>query len=586
MIRRLAVAIAVVAVALVSLVPFASPAAAKSFRIDRMEVDAVLNPDGSMDVVERFTYVFDGVFNVGTRYIEPGDYQVVDMQASEDGQPLPTLIADPTSFEWDLGGATGVHTYEVSYTVIGAAQVGPDVGELEWLWVGRDFPALGELEVVLTVPGDGTGVRAWAHGPLQGVVEPRGDTILFTVDGVPASTFVEGRVAVPAEAFTVAPEGGPRLPRILEEEEERANEANAYRDRLKTLNLASPVVAIAGWIFFILIWARWGNDPKRPDDIGDYWREVPEDPPAIVSTMVTWSRQVSPTAFAATVVDLAQRGFLTITEERTDRLLFGDKVDFRFERQQGEGELTPYERKVLDRLFAKGDVTTQSELIAWAKGAPTTAQSFWTGFQSGVKADLSRRGYVDPHRVKAYGLQAVNVLAVGGFGVLAVSQFAIGGMLCILSAIVMVPFSLLLRRKTEIGTRRLTEWEALRRFLKDFSRLDEAPVGHLTLWERYLVYAVALGVADDLVEGLRLKVPEIASGSTSFAPWYVGMSGGGSGGVSGAGIGSIASIGSFASSFGAATTAAFSPPSSSSGGGGGFSGGGGGGGGGGGVGAR
>jgi len=570
----------------------AAPASAKEFRIPRLEVEVELHPDGSMDVVERFTYDFDGVFNVGTRYIERGDYyEVVDMRATENGEPRPTLIDDPSNFEWDLGGATGVHVYEVSYTVLGAAQVGPDVAELEWLWVGRDFPALGELDVTLTVPGDGTGVRAWGHGPLDGEVRPEGNTVRFTVDGVPAGQFVEGRVTVPADQFTVAPEGGPRLPDILEEEQERADEANDKRNRVKALNLSSPLVALLGFVAFIVIWSRWGNDPPRPDDIGDYWREVPEEPPAVVASMLTWARQPDATAFSATVVDLAQRGYLTISEERQDRFLLPDKTDFRFERQVADAgsvperknsELQPYERKVLDRLFAGGDVTTQSELIAWAKGAPSTANSFWTGFQSAVKSDIKQRGYIAPGRFAAYGLQVLNIGLLIAFGALALSQFAIGGLICLLAAFVLVPFSLLLRKKTEVGTRRVTEWEALRRFLKDFSRLDEAPIGHMALWERYLVYAVGLGVADELVEGLRLKVPEISSGSSSFAPWYIGMS---SGGPDGGGDG-IGSIGSFASSFGSATTAAFAPPSSGSGGGGGFSGGGGGGGGGGGAGAR
>jgi uncharacterized membrane protein len=101
------------------------------------------------------------------------------------------------------------------------------------------------------------------------------------------------------------------------------------------------------------------------------------------------------------------------------------------------------------------------------------------------------------------------------------------------------------------------------------------------LYERYLVFAVALGVADQLIAGLRVRFPELSDPSSGFATWYVaGTLAGGYGNVGR--LDSINSIGSFASEFSSATAAAFSPPSSSSGGGGGFSGGGGGGGGGGG----
>ena len=45
------------------------------------------------------------------------------------------------------------------------------------------------------------------------------------------------------------------------------------------------------------------------------------------------------------------------------------------------------------------------------------------------------------------------------------------------------------------------------------------PSGHLVLWERYLVYAVALGVSEELVRGLALRVPEVAE-SMHYARWY------------------------------------------------------------------
>src|SRR2546430_3508266 len=75
--------------------------------------------------------------------------------------------------------------------------------------------------------------------------------------------------------------------------------------------------------------------------------------------------------------------------------------------------------------------------------------------------------------------------------------------------------------RTELGARRAAELGGLRRYLKDFSQLKDAPVGHLVLWERYLVYAVALGVSHELVHGLALRVPDVAS-NPQFAAWYGG----------------------------------------------------------------
>ena len=118
----------------------------------------------------------------------------------------------------------------------------------------------------------------------------------------------------------------------------------------------------------------------------------------------------------------------------------------------------------------------------------------------------------------------------------------------------------------------------MRNYLRDFSQLADAPAGHLVLWERYLVYAVALGVSDDLARGLAARIP--AEDTQQFATWYSSHPGHPAG---------YGSIGHFADGFTSSAVGSFAPPSSSSssgsGSGGGFSGGGGGGGGGGGIGA-
>ena len=124
-----------------------------------------------------------------------------------------------------------------------------------------------------------------------------------------------------------------------------------------------------------------------------------------------------------------------------------------------------------------------------------------------------------------------------------------------------------------LGQQRYLQWKGVQKYLHDFSQLADAPVGHLVLWERYLVYAAALGVSEELAQGLAARIPP--EEQTTFAPWYVGYH---------PGAGSFSGIGDFGAGI-AASTSSFTPPSSSSGGGGGFSGGGGGGGGGGGIGA-
>jgi uncharacterized membrane protein len=557
----------------------APSAGAKSFTLPRVLIDAELRPDATMRVVEHITYDFDGEFHHGTRPI-PADerYSVVDMTVSEHGTPVPSHGA-PYNLGWDYSARDEERTFDIAYTVVGAAKVGSDVGELYWQWVGGDHPPIQVVGVRLTVPGDGVGVRAWAHGPRNGVVRP-GKVTTFDVTALPGGQYVEGRVAVPSAAFSVAPGAEARLPRILADEKRFIEQDAAERAREKRVRAAvqwAGLAFIPGLLGFLLIWKKWGDDPDPAIPVGEYVHEPLDDPPAVVDGLLHMGT-VKPIAFSATVMDLAQRGHLTIEEVKEHHFLH-DKKDWRFTQKESTDELQGWEKRILDRLFHDGPVTTQSDLTAWAKAHQSSARSFWEGFEKGVQRELKSRRYLMGGRALPFFLNFVLVALVGAAGIAAFSsglaKGIILGALCELTAIVLAFGTLLLRSRTPDGAQRAAEWKAFAHFLRDFSRMEEAPVGHLILWERYLVYSVALGVSGPLAKALALRVPP--EQSQSFAPWYIGSGGNGFGGRS------FGSIGNFGDSFGSAVHSAMVPSSSGSGGG--FSGGGGGGGGGGGIGA-
>lgn len=568
----------------------------RGFSIDRIAVEAEVLADGSMLVTEEVTYTFTGAdddpFSVGSRSFEPGRHpgRATDIVAYEGDQPLDTVASTMFLFEWDIYPAqSGTRTYRLEYRVENAVQVWSDTAELYWNWIGRSSPAIGEWSARVRLPAGSGQVRAWAHGPLDGVVNIDGDRVLSAVDNVPAGQFVDNRIIVPTDRFAVAASDTPRLEPILAEEERNARIANRERERAdrtertrqaleRSANaLVLPVLAAAVAAFY-WVWRRWGKDPDRPNDIGDYWREVPDDPPAVGAALLKWGT-VDNDGFSATVLDLARRGYLRIEEASERRGLRRDRVDHRFVATSPDSpdRLNPSEQQVLHWMFGEGASVTQATLVSRAKKDPTKANAFWTKFRSTVKEDLDSRRYIAKGKGWAFAWHFLIVTLVFVFAVFAFIVGAIwAGGLALVTSTVLAPLGVLHRSRTVEGTRRHAKWEGLQRFLKDFSMLDEAPVGHLALWDHYLVAAVALGVAEELLEALETKFPEVLE-SGSVASWYLPHA------TSAAGI---RGIGNFGTSFGATTVTAFSPPSSSSGGGGGFSSGGGGGGGGGGFGAR
>jgi uncharacterized membrane protein len=568
------------------------PAGAKTFEITELVTEATVQPDGSMQVRERITYDFSGgTFTVGIRTFEPRSLaQITEFQAAEDGQRLNVIPPSQSisgAWEWEFAPARDERrTFDVSYRVTDAVAVGPDVGELYWKFVGTDHPGIGRVAVDITVPGgfpaatpetpddDAGVVRAWAHGPRNGVVTVASALVTLRVTGVPSETFVEARVVVPSAAFTVPPSGGPRLPTVLEEERSFQRDLDR-EDFLRRLgNWAAPATAFLGILAFLGIWWRWGKEPRPPDTIGDYWREPLQDTPAVVTANLAFGTVGGP-AFASTVIDLAQRGWITISEQTVER--FGpDKTVYSF-RWAGKGKepLLPYERSLLQHLFRGAAEVTSEQFEAWARTNPGTAQTFWSTWKKEVSDDVTTHGYIETGRIAPWLAFITLEMALVLAGVLILGAGSVLFFVPWVVAFGLVFAGHLLRRRTELGAERAAEAEALKRYLKDFSTLDEAPVESIVLWERFLVYAVALGVAADLIRGLAVKVPAVAS-NAAFAGWYVGSSG--------RGLDGLSSIDRFSSGFGSGASGALTPSSSGSSGG--FSGGGGGGGGGGGFGAR
>jgi len=169
--------------------------------------------------------------------------------------------------------------------------------------------------------------------------------------------------------------------------------------------------------------------------------------------------------------------------------------------------------------------------------------------------------------------------------VFSIVGFFLGGFLLIFFYIPLVIFlylfSISISKRTPEAALQVKRWNAFKKMLTDFSDMKNAPTTLLHIWDRYLVYAVVLGVAEELLKNLEDFATRTHQNISGVA-WYYGASGIMSGSISAKQFSILSSSLSSTINSMAATSGAFSTSTST---GGGFSGGGGGGGGGGGSGA-
>ncbi len=583
-------------------------AAAKSYTFGRVDIAAEVRPDGSMQIAEQRTYDFRGSFTWATYTLKlHGSSGVSDVTVSDETGPYRrsrsrtpgtyevSVGADEMHLRWSFQAADQRRTFFIHYVLKDVVTRYSDVAELHWKFIGTGWDVQSD-EVLVTVLLHGAlrqEIKAWGHGPLHGRVEIEDGRVVLRVRGLPAGTMVEGRILFPARLVPYLPAVNQiRLPGVIAEETGAAAEANRLR-LLHRANLASvPLLPLLALAVYLVIHLRYGRE-HRPRFEGDYLRELPQRyPPAVLGTLWRFGTPGSQD-FAATVLDLARRGYITI-QERANSMIPGDGLvatlirerlkdvkTYAFTRtEKPDDDLTGLERDALRLMFknatgnvvtswslAHGDGDFRKDYLTWLEHVKLAAEPHAL-FDS--ESDRMRR------RVIVAGLLldvAAPIVLIAGTLIIAYSAWGTFAGLLIAGLLLLI-LSPHIRRRSLEGATQFAEWQAFRRFLTDFSQLKDAPPRAIAVWEHYLPYAVTLGVAQEVLRQLPIVYGTAAHASPS---WFASDVGG-----SAASGDFFASLSSMTSSLSTMVAGAVSPGSSGDGGGGGFSSGGDGGGGGGG----
>ena len=528
---------------------------------------------------------------------------------------------------------TTAHFY-VSYYADGIATRWSDTGELYWKFVSDGWDVESQnvtCTIHLPVPSGesvvgGDNVRAWGHGPLDASLAFDGNDIVYTVPGVGSSEFAEARITFPASWISECPEtSGEKLSSMLAEEQKNADDANARRAAARAAMYGVTgiclAVAVAAIVAAFIARRRYkATHTAKFDD--KYFRDVPTGDHPVVLAMLATGEDPGPEGLTASLMRLTDEHVVQLDKVKlSKKKVLGSKEveDYRASLVGPIPESalgTPAERESarhadvaavnflfrhLARKISRPNDPTYagdepalyfSVIKKYAKSAPEAYSDAYKSWQSSINAEYLRR-FSGNGSLKGAG-RGVAIL-LGSLSVLAafLEVFVVGimfegdillalGVAAICGACGALSLFLVSGKFFKDISASAIETKAkvlaLKRWLQEFTRLDEAVPTDVILWNRLLVMAVALGVADKVIEQLKVVMPELLD-DPSFMPvyswYYMGHSGMGSpADVFGGAIhdASVAAIANSVDASGGGGGGGFS-----SGGGGGFGGGGGGG---------
>ena len=521
--RLIAVAAVLLGALLIVPVPSAS-AQEKSLVWERFDVDIVIQRDGTFDVAEHQTIRFTrGAFTFGFREIAKDKLSSLsDWSLTDSSGNRYTLVKgsrEPYSFTVTDQGSNYViywyfpptanrsETYTLSYTVHGGLRYYEGGDQLWWqaIYDDRSFPVrAGRVNV--TAPA---AIQEWAAYINRGNEvweDARADADASLLENKRSITFEINHSLAPGRAFEVRVEfapnvvAGERPPWQSRADAEAAEREAAAQMRARWAPILTLIFGALGILFLLggpaalyLLWYRLGRD-KPVEMVADYLPEPPDDlPPGVVGTLL--DEQADMQDIIATLVDLAQRKVISITEEQTGSLLTSRDFIYRYENQ--DLPVSSFEEKLLVSVFGHRSEVRLS-------GLRDKFHSKLPALKKDLYREATELGFFarSPEAVRnQYGCIGVGILALAalvGVGLLTLfgnltGAAALPGVGLAVTAIGSLILARFMPRKTDKGAEMAARWQAFKRYLRDIDRysdLDEQK----ELWDRWLPFAIAFGV--------------------------------------------------------------------------------------------
>lgn len=472
------------------------PAWSRSYHVAKFNSDIHVDQDGSARVTEEVTFAFVGEFqgvyrSIPVEYPGPNgaNYSLfIRVNRVTDDNNAPLKYEKHTSNGYLKlkifvpGAASTNRTVNIEYTVLDATKFFDDHDEFYWNVTGNDWEApIDSASAAIYFPAEVSGqLRAQAFGGVYGSNQKE-----------PCS--VEGPVVTCETANPLPMHGGLTVDVYIPQD---ILHKPGGLTRASWFLRSNPVLTLPLWAFAVMFTLWWvkGRDPDPGMSVAPMYAPPDKMGPAEAGTLVM--DRVEPRDITSVLVDLAVRGYIKIVEVDHKGLLFSHKdYELHLLKEQAQwGELTDYERTLLQQVFSGGSMTHISEL----------RNRFYTAvplLKTQIMSALKRKGMYTLDPDSAAGLWVVGAILVAApyaaLQWLGIADFFSG----VTSAIVAIAAALLivflfgreLTAKSLLGAKTRVEVLGFEEFMNrvDADRLKRMPPD---TFEKFLPYAMALGV--------------------------------------------------------------------------------------------
>ncbi len=550
------------------LVVFAAPAAAdEGWVIERFASDIEVQKDGALLITEAIDVDFQllndrhgilrdipvryqwdpdpkmiRVYQLDVRSVRDASGRALTYETSQIGADVRIRIGDADRT------VSGKQTYRISYSVRGALYAFSDLDVLFWIVNGGDWaaPMRAVSATVHTAFDAFTSVTCF-EGPLRSTKPCQS---AFSPQRATFSATTALPVGDQLTIVTALRKGAVTSPAPLLERRERG--IDEYFD-VTPWTMGGALLALIGGLGLVA-WRWWtaGRDEREHETIVAEYEPPEKLRPAQAGLLI--DERADTKDVTATIVDLAVRGYLRITELPASGI-FGKK-DWSLARTAGKAhpeELQSYERTIYDGLFGYGAMdATQRAVVALiqrfsskAGAAADTQATFESKPTDEVKlSELKQHFYTtlakaqrelyddsverkwfaaDPEHVRQiYRILGLGALVVAGFLVFWLGSSLGAGLVGLgaaVPALALVGVASRMPRKTRSGAELLRRTLGFQHYMEIAEKERQRFAERENIFSEYLPYAIVFGCVEKWANAFKdIDATQATSG------WYTGSS--------------------------------------------------------------
>lgn len=522
--------------------------ASEDWVIDNFQSEIQIREDGRVVVAETIDVDFNTLSKHGIYRDTPFVYQGEDGKKiytkiavgpiTADGSFVPFGISRNGDFTRIKIGdpdktVSGKHKYEINYSVSGVLRSFEDQDEFFWNVTGNGWPVpILQSSARVILPQEGI-EKVICY---EGVYGSRRPCLSNLVSSKEAFFQSSQRLEV-NEGLSIVVGYRKGLVPILTVEPPKRIEDEILDGIFKPTSLfAFCLSLILGIIFVFWLWWGRGRDFWQKQRYAfDTQTEVEVKPvdghetivveftppenlrPAEVGTLA--DERADTLDVSATIVDLASRGFLMISEEEK-KWLFGKKDYILTKKEKDASGLLNYERELLEKIFEDGEIVNLSSLKS----------EFYTHLKEVKKKlyeEMMQKGFFveNPEKVRnKYLIFGILAVIIGGVTVFLGVSLVSGSILSFgagltANGLVLAIFSRLMPRRTSLGREIYRRVRGFELFISTAEKYRQQFFERKNLFNEILPYAIIFGLTEKFINAFK----ELGIEPQTPA-WYIGTS--------------------------------------------------------------